>query len=75
MTSESPSKNLMQGSLTANPDLFSDEAWNLLLDSEDAARRWRHGHLDVEHLLHVLFSERSYKKKFIEVTINCMYSI
>ncbi len=66
MQSESLNNNSIKGSLTTNPDLFSNESWNLLLDSQDAARRWRHGHLDVEHLLHVLFSERTYKKKFID---------
>jgi ATP-dependent Clp protease ATP-binding subunit ClpA len=45
------------GSLTAEPDRFSDGAWDLLLAGQDQARRWRHGHLDVEHLLQVLLSD------------------
>ncbi|MCP9850030.1 ATP-dependent Clp protease ATP-binding subunit [Cyanobium sp. Morenito 9A2] len=45
------------GSLTSEPDRFSDAAWDLLLASQDQARRWRHGQLDVEHLLQVLFSD------------------
>ncbi|MGB7563602.1 MAG: AAA family ATPase [Prochlorococcaceae cyanobacterium] len=45
------------GSLTAEPDRFSDAAWDLLLASQDQARRWRHGQLDVEHLLQVLLSD------------------
>ena len=46
-----------QGSLTHEPDRFSDEAWDLLLDGQDLARRWRHGQLDVEHLIQVVFSD------------------
>ena len=65
MSSKTLSKNPAQGSLTSNPDLFSDEAWNLLLASQDVARRWRHGHLDVEHVLEVLFRDRAYKS-FVE---------
>ena len=44
-------------SLTAEPERFSDAAWDLLLASQDQARRWRHGQMDVEHLLQVLFSD------------------
>ena len=65
MSSETLENNFIQGSLTTEPDLFSDEAWNLLLASEDEAKRWRHGHLDVEHLLQSLFSKRIYKS-FVE---------
>ena len=50
------------GSLTNDPDRFSDDAWNLLLNGEDLAQRWRHKQLDVEHLLQVLFSDRNYRK-------------
>ena len=51
-----------RGSLTHEPDRFSDEAWDLLLASQDVARRWRHGQLDVEHLIQVLFSEPAYRR-------------
>jgi ATP-dependent Clp protease ATP-binding subunit ClpA len=44
-------------SLTADPDRFSEVAWELLLASQDQARRWRHGAMDVEHLLLTLFSD------------------
>ena len=56
----------MSRSLTQEPDRFSEEAWNLLLYGEEAAKRWRHGNLDVEHLLQVLFTDQVYKK-FINV--------
>ncbi|MFN9427733.1 MAG: ATP-dependent Clp protease ATP-binding subunit [Cyanobacteriota bacterium] len=38
-------------SLTSTPERFSDAAWDLLLASQEQARRWRHGSMDVEHLL------------------------
>ena len=41
-------------SLTSDPGRFSDDAWDLLLASQDTARRWRHGAMDVEHLLQTL---------------------
>jgi ATP-dependent Clp protease ATP-binding subunit ClpB len=47
-------------SLTTDPDRFSDAAWDLLLASQEQARRWRHGEMDVEHLLQVLFSDARY---------------
>jgi len=47
-------------SLTADPDRFSEAAWELLLAGQDQARRWRHGQLDVEHLLQVLFQDPRY---------------
>ena len=48
-------------SLTAEPERFSDQAWDLLLSAQDVARRWRHGDLDVEHLLQVLFADPRYQ--------------
>ncbi len=50
----SPSFN---GSLTHEPDRFSDAAWDLLLSAQDVADRWRHEQLDVEHLIQVLFTD------------------
>ena len=50
----SPSFN---GSLTHEPDRFSDAAWDLLLSAQDVAGRWRHQQLDVEHLIQVLFTD------------------
>ncbi|MFN9646855.1 MAG: Clp protease N-terminal domain-containing protein, partial [bacterium] len=38
-------------SLTSTPERFSNAAWDLLLASQEQARRWRHGSMDVEHLL------------------------
>jgi ATP-dependent Clp protease ATP-binding subunit ClpB len=47
-------------SLTAEPDRFSDDAWELLLAAQDQARRWRHGCMDVEHLLQALWLDRRF---------------
>ena len=60
MTFSAPTSVEPPASLTAEPDRFSDDAWELLLAGQDLARRWRHGELDVEHLLQVLFSDRRY---------------
>ncbi|MEB3276420.1 MAG: AAA family ATPase [Cyanobacteriota bacterium] len=49
-------------SLTAEPDRFSDDAWELLLASQDQARRWRHGAMDVEHLLLALLLEPRFER-------------
>jgi ATP-dependent Clp protease ATP-binding subunit ClpB len=51
-----------QRSLTSDPDRFSDDAWDLLLDSQDQARRWRHGAMDVEHLLQSLLQDSRYDR-------------
>ncbi|MFM8526481.1 MAG: ATP-dependent Clp protease ATP-binding subunit [Cyanobacteriota bacterium] len=48
------------GSLTREPDRFSDLAWELLLASQDTARSWRHAELDVEHLLLTLLQDPTF---------------
>jgi ATP-dependent Clp protease ATP-binding subunit ClpA len=55
-----PGANGGRGSLTSEPERFSEAAWELLLASQDQARRWRHGQMDVEHLMQVLFSDPRY---------------
>ena len=62
MSNQANYPSSMQSSLTSNPECFSDEAWELLLAGEDAARQWRHIQLDVEHLLQVLFTDRAYSR-------------
>ncbi|MDM7952340.1 MAG: AAA family ATPase [Cyanobium sp. CZS 25K] len=47
-------------SLTSDPDRFSDAAWDLLIASQEQARRWRHGSMDVEHLLLTLLMNRRF---------------
>ena len=48
------------GSLTREPDRFSELAWELLLASQDTARSWRHADLDVEHLLLTLLQDPAF---------------
>jgi ATP-dependent Clp protease ATP-binding subunit ClpA len=56
------SSQALNGSLTHEPDRFSDAAWDLLLSGQDVARRWRHEQLDVEHLIQVLFTDPSFRR-------------
>jgi ATP-dependent Clp protease ATP-binding subunit ClpA len=56
----SPAPTTNPASLTAEPQRFSEEAWELLLASQETARQWRHGSLDVEHLLITLLRDRRY---------------
>ena len=60
----------MVSSLTTDPDRFSDEAWDLLLEGEETAKRWRHENLDVEHLIEVLFTDQSYKNAIGSLSLN-----
>ena len=66
MTTLNQKSSKMNGSLTTEPDSFSDEAWSLLLIAEQSARRWRHKNLDVEHLIEVLFRNKKYQKVKID---------
>tara|TARA_Y100001970_G_C14259761_1_gene879055 strand:+ start:3136 stop:5826 length:2691 start_codon:yes stop_codon:yes gene_type:complete len=50
----------MKGSLTSNPEIFNDNAWNVLVMSEESAKKWRHNQLNVEHVIQVIFSNREY---------------
>ena len=60
----------MNGSLTSEPDCFSDEAWSLLLIAEQSARRWRHQNLDVEHLIEVLFRNKKFQNYTNSLPVN-----
>ena len=62
MTTVNKNSSRTNGSLTTEPDSFSDEAWNLLLLAEQSARRWRHQNMDVEHLIEVLFTNKKFQK-------------
>ena len=60
----------MNGSLTSEPDCFSNEAWSLLLIAEQSARRWRHQNLDVEHLIQVLFRNKKFQNYTNSLPVN-----
>ncbi|QVL52768.1 MAG: AAA family ATPase [Cyanobium sp. M30B3] len=70
MRSDSAATSGLGGSLTAEPDRFSDDAWDLLLAAQDTARRWRHGAMDVEHLLQALLLERRFAGWVEQLPIN-----
>ena len=70
MENQNSLKKNMNKSLTTNPELFSDNAWDLILESENEARRWRHEYLNVEHVLHVLFADENYNIFIDNLNIN-----
>jgi ATP-dependent Clp protease ATP-binding subunit ClpB len=70
MRSDSATTSGLGASLTAEPDRFSDDAWDLLLAAQDTARRWRHGAMDVEHLLQALLLERRFAGWVEQLPIN-----
>ncbi len=70
MTTLNQNTSSKERSLTSEPEFFSDEAWNLLLTSEQAARRWRHENLDVEHLIQVLFRNKQFQRFTNPLPIN-----
>ncbi len=70
MTTLNQNRSKMNGSLTTEPDSFSDEAWSLLLIAEQSARRWRHQNLDVEHIIQVLFRNKKFQKYANSLPVN-----
>ena len=60
MVFEQAARATSSASLTSNPEHFSEDAWELLLASQDTARRWRHGAMDVEHLLQTFLGDRRF---------------
>jgi ATP-dependent Clp protease ATP-binding subunit ClpA len=57
-------------SLTGDPERFSTEAWELLLASQDTARRWRHETMDVEHLLQTLLLDRRFERRLAPLDLD-----
>jgi ATP-dependent Clp protease ATP-binding subunit ClpA len=70
MGADSATNPVPSASLTGEPDRFSDDAWDLLLAAQDTARRWRHGAMDVEHLLQALLQERRFAGWVEQLPIN-----
>ena len=70
MTTLNKNSSKKSGSLSTEPDSFSDEAWSLLLIAEQSARRWRHQNLDVEHLIQVLFRNKKFQKYTNPLPVN-----
>ena len=57
-------------SLTGQPERFSDDAWDLLLATQDTARRWRHESMDVEHLLQTLLLDRRFDRRLAPLRLD-----
>jgi len=70
MTTLNKNSSKTSGSLSTEPDSFSNEAWSLLLIAEQSARRWRHQNLDVEHLIQVLFRNKKFQKYTNPLPVN-----
>ena len=50
----------MSRTLTSDPELFSDLAWDLLLLGEETAKKWKHSEFNIEHIIQTLFTAREY---------------
>ena len=50
----------MSKTLTSDPELFSDLAWDLLLLGEETAKKWKHSEFNIEHIIQTLFTAREY---------------
>jgi len=57
-------------SLTGQPERFSDDVWDLLLATQDTARRWRHEAMDVEHLLQTLLLDRRFERRLAPMRLD-----
>ncbi len=60
----------MRETLTANPELFSDISWNLLLLGEETAKKWDHSEFNIEHVIHTLFSSSEFFAFIEKLSIN-----
>ena len=55
----------MKKTLTSSPELFSNLSWDLLLLGEEAAKKWGHSELNIEHIIQTLFTANQFAN-FIE---------
>jgi len=46
--------------LTSSPELFSDLSWDLLLQGEEAAKKWKHEEFNIEHIVQILFTSNKF---------------
>ena len=56
----------MSRTLTSSPESFSDLSWDLLLQGEETAKKWKHDELNIEHIVQTLFTSN----KFIDFVGN-----
>jgi len=50
----------MSRTLTSSPELFSDLSWDLLLQGEETAKKWRHDEFNIEHIIQTLFTSNKF---------------
>jgi len=50
----------------SDPNLFSDRAWEAIVESQDTARRFRQDHLEVEHVLLSVLSQEGVANRILE---------
>ncbi len=50
----------MSRTLTTNPELFSDLSWDLLLQGEETAKKWKHDEFNIEHIVQTLFTSNKF---------------
>ena len=50
----------MSKTLTSSPELFSDLSWELLLQGEETAKKWKHDEFNIEHIVQTLFTSNKF---------------
>ncbi len=50
----------MSKTLTSSPELFSDLSWDLLLQGEETAKKWKHDEFNIEHIVQTLFTSNKF---------------
>ena len=50
----------MSKTLTSSPELFSDLSWDLLLQGEETAKKWKHDEFNIEHVVQTLFTSNKF---------------
>jgi len=46
--------------LTSSPELFSNLSWDLLLQGEETAKKWKHEEFNIEHIIQTLFTSNKF---------------
>jgi ATP-dependent Clp protease ATP-binding subunit ClpB len=55
-----------------DPNQFTEKAWEAIVKSQDAARRWQNQQLEVEHLLYSLLEQEGLAKTILDsIPIDC----
>ncbi len=50
----------MSRTLTSSPELFSNLSWELLLQGEETAKKWKHDEFNIEHVVQTLFTSNKF---------------